>query len=60
MPPCLFINSMTYPAKKSILHLVLALVICALLGLNAYARIKAGMVAMGVQQAEMAANVASM
>lgn len=37
---------------------VLALVICALLGLNAYARIKAGMVAMGVQQAEMAANVA--
>lgn len=37
---------------------LLALVICVLLGLNAYMRIEAGMVAMGVQQAEMAANVA--
>lgn len=37
---------------------MLALVICVLLGLNAYMRVSTGMVAMGVQQAEMAANVA--
>lgn len=37
---------------------VLALVICSLLGWNAYMRIETGMIAMGVQQAEMAANIA--
>lgn len=37
---------------------LLALVICVLLGLNAYMRIETGMVALGVEQAEMAANVA--
>lgn len=36
----------------------LALAICVLLGMNAFMRIRDGMVAMGVQQAEMAANVA--
>ena len=37
---------------------ILALVICALLGWNAYMRIETGMIVMGVQQAEMAANIA--
>ena len=37
---------------------LLALVICVLLGWNTYMRIETGMVAMGVQQAEMAANIA--
>ena len=37
---------------------VLALAICSLLGWNAYQRIETGMIAMGVQQAEMAANIA--
>lgn len=37
---------------------ILSLIICVLLGLNTYQRVKAGMVAMGVQQAEMAASVA--
>lgn len=37
---------------------VLALVICSLLGWNAYMRIETGMIAMGVQQAEVAANIA--
>lgn len=38
---------------------LLALAICSLLGWNAYKRIETGMIAMGVQQAEMAANIAS-
>lgn len=37
---------------------ILVLFMCALLGLNSFWRIRDGMVAMGVQQAEMAANVA--
>lgn len=37
---------------------LLALAICALLGWNAYMRIERGMIAMGVQQAEMAAHIA--
>lgn len=37
---------------------ILLLFMCALLGLNSFWRIRDGMVAMGVQQAEMAANVA--
>lgn len=37
---------------------LLALAICSLLGWNAYKRIETGMIAMGVQQAEMAANIA--
>lgn len=36
---------------------LLTLAVCLLIGLNAYQRIEAGMVEMGVQQAEMAANV---
>lgn len=37
---------------------ILSLAICVLLGLNTYQRVKSGMVVLGVQQAEMAANVA--
>ena len=38
---------------------VLILVICMMLGLLAYSRIKSGMTAMGVEEAEMAAKVAA-
>ncbi|MGN0406980.1 MAG: methyl-accepting chemotaxis protein [Bacteroides sp.] len=44
--------------KLSVLIGLLLLIVCVVIGLNLYSRVKAGMIDMGVQEAEMAARVA--